>query len=80
MPDQMNRIAEQDRDIYFSKLEDLSAHQKDILKNLRTIIPSHQKEELEEAIKVCHCRTERMSQMRKNEVPQCQWGPGCCME
>ncbi len=60
---------------YCLKLEHLCASQKDMLVSLKSKVPSLQRQELDNAIKICHHRMEWMGKVRRNEVPMGEWGP-----
>lgn len=73
----VSKLPEEERMVYFSKLEHLNAYQKDVLEELRPKVKTLQKEELDNAIKMCGNRMEWMDKMRRKEVPPGKWGP-CC--
>ena len=75
--EEISRIPEDERGIYFSKLEYLSAYQRDVLESLKPRVVSSQKEVLDKAIQTCGNRMNWMGRMRKGEVPDCRWGPQC---
>ncbi len=60
---------------YCVKLEHLCASQRDILAGFRTKVPSLQRQELDDAIRICHHRVEWMGKVRRNEVPMGERGP-----
>ncbi len=74
----ISRLPERERQVYFSKLEYLHEYQKDVLENLRPGVASpQQKEELDNAIQLCQNRRQWMGTMRRRGLTPGRWGPRC---
>lgn len=74
----ISRLPERERPVYFSRLEHLNAYQKDVLGNLKSKVTSpQQKEELNNVIEMCGNRRQWLDRMRRREVPPGKWGPHC---
>ncbi|MFQ5867614.1 MAG: DUF5667 domain-containing protein [bacterium] len=74
----ITRLPERERPVYYSRLEHLNAYQKDVLENLKSkVISRQQKEELENTIQMCGNRRQWMGRMRRREVSPGKWGPHC---
>ncbi len=74
----ISRLPDPAGPVYFSRLQYLNAYQKDVLENLKPKVTSpQQKEELENAIRLCGNRTQWMSRMRIKGVWPGKWGPHC---
>ncbi len=74
----ISRLPDPEGPVYFSRLQYLNAYQKDVLENLKPKVTSpQQKEELENAIRLCGNRTQWMGRMRIRGVSPGKWGPHC---
>lgn len=74
----ISRLPEPERPVYFSRLQYLNAYQKDVLENLKPKVTAlDQKEELENTIRMCGNRTQWMGRMRIRGVAPGRWGPHC---
>lgn len=73
--DNISRLPKDKATVCCLKLEHLCAYHKDVLKGLKSKVPSHQMQELDDAIRTCHHRMEWMGKVRRNEVPIGEWGP-----
>jgi hypothetical protein len=57
------------------KLEELCAFHINVLEGLKSKVPAQQRQELENAIRICQQRMEWMDKVIRNEVPIGEWGP-----
>ncbi len=73
--DNISRLSKDKATVCCLKLEHLCAYHKDVLKGLKSKVPSHQIQELDDAIRTYHHRMEWMGKVRRNEVPIGEWGP-----
>jgi len=71
----ISRLPKDKATICCMKLEHLCAYHKDLLAGLKSRVPSFQRQELDNAIQMCHHRTEWMGKVIRNEVPMGEWGP-----
>jgi len=73
---EISRLPEQERQVYFSRLEYLNAYQRDVLENLKPKVTSpEQKLELENAIQMCGRRMGWRSRMDGSRTPPHKMGP-----
>lgn len=74
----ISRVPNGERPVYFSKLQHLNEYQEDVLENLGPMVTSpRQKEHLDNAIQLCGNRREWMGRMRRSGLSPAKWGPHC---
>jgi hypothetical protein len=71
----IQRLSRDEGIVHCLKLERLCAHQKNLLEGLKSRVPFAQRQELDNAIQLCHHRHEWMGKVIRNEVPIGEWGP-----
>jgi len=73
--DNISRLPKDKAIVCCLKLEHLCAFHMDVLERLKSRVPIVQRQELDNAIRICQHRMEWMGKVIRNEVPIGEWGP-----
>lgn len=73
--DNISRLPKDKAIVCCLKLEHLCAFHMDVLERLKSRVPALQRQELDNAIRICQHRMEWMGKVIRNEVPIGEWGP-----